>query len=163
MIQPAPIPVQSGSRAAKMRAEFDAAFSRPPIDSQIELTDVLALRIGDEPCVLRLSDIAEVIAHPALTPVPTEVPALIGLTARRGSPVAAYDLALLLGRAPVAPRWLVLAAAEPGVGLAFEHFDGYQRIPLGLDGPGHLVEMSTLIDAITRLAPHRSSNQEIES
>lgn len=157
------VPRQATGRAAEMRADFDAAFSRLPERSQIELTDVLALRIGDEPCVLRLSDIAELIGHPVLTPVPTPVPALIGLTSRRGSPVAAYDLGRLLGRAPVEPRWLVLAAAEPGVGLAFEHFDGYHRISLGPAGSQQMVEMSTLINAITRLTHNRSSSQESDS
>jgi chemotaxis signal transduction protein len=157
------IPVQTGGRVAEMRAEFDSAFSRSSVPSDTELTDVLALRIGDEPCLLRLSDIAEVIAHPVLTPVPSLAPALIGLTSGRGSPVGAYDLGSLLGRAPVEPRWLVLVAAEAGVGLLFEHFDGYHRIPLGPDGSRQLVEMSTLIEAITGLTHRRSQNQELES
>ena len=78
-------------------------------------------------------------------------------------PVGAYDLGLLLGRAPVEPRWLVLVAAEAGVGLLFEHFDGYHRIPLRPDGSRQLVEMSTLIEAITGLTHRRSQNQELES
>ena len=159
---PAGIPAQLDGRAAEMRVDFDSGFSRLPVQLEVELTDVLALRIGDEPCLLRLSDIAEVIARPVLTSVPTLAPALIGLTAGRGAPIAAYDLGLLLGRAPVTPRWLVLAAAEPGVGLAFEHFNGYRRIELGPNGSQQLVEMSTVIDAITRLT-HRSSNQGIDS
>ena len=158
----ADLPALVVDRAAAMRAEFDAAFSRVPVQSEAELTDVLALRIGDEPCLLRLSDVAEVSAHPLLTPVPTSVRALLGITGGRGSPVAAYDLGLLLDRAPVTPRWLVVAAAEPGVGLAFEHFDGYQRVSLGTSRSRLLVEMTTLIEAITRLTPHHSSNQEID-
>lgn len=160
---PADLPLAMVGRAAQMRAEFDAAFSRMPAVVETELTDVLALRIGVEPGLLRLSEVAEIRAHPVLTPVPTSARALLGIAAGRGSPVAAYDLGLLLGRAPVTPRWLVLAAAEPAVGLIFEHFDGYQRIALAAGGSRRLVEMSTLIEAITRLAPHRSSNQEIVS
>ncbi len=150
-------------RAAQMRADFDSAFSRVPVQPQLDLTNVLALRIGDERCMLRLSDVAEVVAHPILTPVPTSAPALIGITACRGFPTAAFDLGVLLGRAPVAPRWLVVAAAEPGVGLVFEHFDGYQQILLGLAGSQRLIEMSTLIDGITRLTHFRSANLEIDS
>jgi len=154
------IPSQPGGRVAQLRVEFDSTFSRLPVASTDDLTDVLALRIGDEPCLLRLSEIAEVIAHPVLTGVPTVVPALVGITVGRGSPVAAYDLGLLLGRAAVVPRWLVLAAAEPGVAIVFEHFDGYRQTSLGPNGSAQLVEMTTLIGAITRLSPSRSSNQE---
>lgn len=157
------VPIQADGRVARMRVEFDSAFSRSPVVPDADLTDVLGLRIGDEPCWLRLTEIAEVIAHPVFTPVPTSVPTLIGLGTGRGLPIGAYDLGLLLGRGPVKPRWLVLAAAEPGVGLAFEHFDGYQRIPLGPDGSRRLVEMSTLIDRIARLSHRRSSDLEVES
>jgi chemotaxis signal transduction protein len=163
MSQVTSIPSPAGDRAAAMRADFDSAFSRIPRQPQVDLTDVLALRIGDEPCMLRLTDAAEVVARPILTPVPTPVPALIGITACRGSPVAAYDLGLLLGRAPVTPRWLIVVAAEPGIGLVFQHFDGYHRIPLGMAGSQRLIEMSTLIDAITRFAHHRGNHQEIDS
>ena len=160
MSRHAGILTQPGGRVAEMRTEFDAAFSRVPAPPAVDLTDVLALRVGNEPCLLRLSDIAEVSAYPVLTPVPTPVPALIGITVGRGSPIAAYDLGLLLGRAPVTPRWLVLAAASPGVGIVFEHFDGYRQTSLGPAGSAQLVEMSTLIGVITRLVPHASDHQE---
>jgi purine-binding chemotaxis protein CheW len=163
MSQATAVPLEADDRVAQMRAEFDSAFARPPAASAAELTDVLTLRVGEQPCMVRLSDIAEVSAQPVLTAVPTPIPELLGIAARRGSPVAAYDLGLLLGRAPVAPRWLILAAAEPGIGLVFEHFDGYRRIPLGPEGSEQLIEMAALIQRITRLANHRSSNQEIDS
>jgi chemotaxis signal transduction protein len=151
------------SRAVQMRVEFDSAFSRVPVNSQIELTDVLALSIDEQPCLLRLSDLAEVIAHPAITAVPTQAPALLGLAARRGHPVGVYDLGRLLGRAPVTPRWLVFVAAEPGIALAFESLDGYRRIELSENKSRELIEMSTVIDRIGRLAPHRSEPQESDS
>ena len=149
-------------RVAELRAEFDSAFARRPAAEGGELTDVLALRVGDDAGALRLSDLAEVLAHPVLTPVPTSVPALIGLAAGRGYPIGVFDLGLLLGHRPVEPRWLVRAAAAP-VGLVFEHFDGYQRISLDSAGSPPLISMSVLIDAITRLAPRRTNPQEIES
>jgi hypothetical protein len=154
------IPAHSGERVAQMRADFDSAFSRLSVQPTTDLTDVLELKIGDDRCLLRLSEVAELVAHPVLTPVPTPVPALIGIAACRGSPIAAYDLGRLLGRAPVAPRWLVIVAAEPGVGLVFEHFAGYQRISLGAGGSQRLIEMTTLIAAITRLAQPRSTDLE---
>jgi hypothetical protein len=161
MSRHAGIPTQGGGRAAEMRTEFDLAFSRVPVSTETDLTDVLALRIGDEACLLRLSDIAEVIARPMLTPVPTSAPAMLGITAGRGVPVAGYDTGLLLGRSPVLPHWLVLVAAEPAIGLVFEHFDGYQQISNGSTGDRRLLEMPALIDAVTRLTRHRSPSQEL--
>jgi hypothetical protein len=140
-------------RVAQMRAEFDAGFAGVPQSDGADLTDVLALRMGDAEILLRLADIGELIARPALTRVPSTSPALIGLTASHDRPLAAYDLATLLGQAPGRPRWLVIVAAEPGVGLAFEHFGGYRRIPLA---PGHahrLVEVAGLVEEIRSLSP----------
>ncbi len=113
--------------------------------------------------MLRLSEIAEVVAHPVLTAVPTTTPALLGLTAARNTPIAGYDLGLLLGRAPVAPRWMVLAAADPGVGLVFEHFEGYHRISLEDGGSQRMITMASLIETITRFTRHRYANQESTS
>jgi chemotaxis signal transduction protein len=142
-------------RAAHMRADFDAGFARRPRDGQDDLTDVLALRVGDDEVVLRLGEIAELIARPVLTPVPSTAPALIGLTASRGAPVAAYDLAVLLGRARTEPRWMVIAAAEPGAGLTFEHFGGYRRIRLGSGHAHRLVEVAALVEEIRHLGAAR--------
>ena len=91
----------------------------------------------------------------------TSAPALLGITAGRGVPVAGYDTGLLLGRSPVLPHWLVLVAAEPAIGLVFEHFDGYQQISNGSTGDRRLLEMPALIDAVTRLTRHRSPSQEL--
>ena len=162
MSRHAGIPTQTGGLVAELRTEFDSAFARLPAPAGEALTDVLALRLGDEACMLRLSDIAEVIAHPVLTPVPTPVPALLGITTARGVPVAAYDLGQLLGRAPVTPHWLVLSAAEPGVGVVFERFDGYRQFSPGPNGSTQLIEMAALIALITQLMPRRNSIQENE-
>jgi chemotaxis signal transduction protein len=157
------IPSQMDAQVTQLRAEFDVAFSRLPTPVADRTTDLLMLNVGDHPCAIRLSEIAEVSTRPVLVAVPTRVPALIGLTARQGSPVAAYDLGLLLGRAPVTPRWLVLAAAEPGVGLAFEHFTGYQRIPSGSPVSAELLDISALIDVIGRFTHSPRGNQEVDA
>jgi hypothetical protein len=155
------IPHQGAGRAGEMRIEFDASFARTPSQLPSDLTDVLTLRIGDAPCLLRLSDIAEVISRPVLTPVPTATPALLGITTGRGIPVAAFDLGLLLGQAVVGHRWLLLLAAEPEVGLVFEQFDGYQRLALGSAGSHRLVEIPAVIDEIKQLS-HGYRNTDLE-
>jgi chemotaxis signal transduction protein len=142
-----------------MRAEFDLVFSRPPRSAQTDLEDVLALRLGDERCVLRLSDIAGVIAHPVLTVVPTPVTALLGITGNRGSVVAAYDLAVLLGRAPSEPRWLVIARSEPSLGVTFEHFDGYRRVPHSSTESLLLVQMPSVLETVRALGRNSQNNR----
>ena len=146
------IPSPRTARADGMRAEFDSAFSRAPKPADAELEDILALRLGDERCLVRLSDIAGMIAQPLLTAVPTPAAALLGITSNQGSVVAAYDLAVLLGRAPTPPRWMVITAAEPSLGLTFEHFDGYQRIPRDLTSTVLVVAMASVIETIRALA-----------
>ena len=149
------VPAPRNERATQMRVEFDAAFTRPPKPADPELEDVLALRLGDEPCVLRLSEIAGVIAHPLITAVPTPAPALLGIIGNRGSVVAAYDLNVLQGGGSTTPRWLVISAAEPTVGVAFEHFDGYRRISRGHPEAGRLVEMPSVVETIRAIAGAR--------
>jgi chemotaxis signal transduction protein len=152
MSAPASIVTDPPSRAAQMRRDFDAGFTRPAQRSSVILVDVLALRLGDEPRLLRLRDIAGVIAHPVLTSVPTPAPALQGIVGNRGSVVAAYDLGTLLGQPPAIPRWLVITAAEPSVAVTFEQFDGYQRIERDTADPAMIVEMPMIIDTIRDLA-----------
>jgi chemotaxis signal transduction protein len=139
-------------RAAQMRADFDTAFAQPPQHSTAVLEDVLALRLGDERRLLRLRDIAGVIAHPLLTSVPSPAPALQGILGNRGSVVAAYDLCTLLGQPAEVPRWLVISAAEPTVAVTFEQFEGYQRIDRDRADPGVIVEMPAIVEAIRALA-----------
>lgn len=150
-MSPGGIPQQRTGLAAEMRAEFDSAFSHLPRQPGTELEDVLALRLGAERCFVRLSDIAGVIAHPRLTVVPTPAPALLGITSNHGSLVGAYDLAVLLGRVPTKPRWLVICAAEPSIGLTFEHFDGYQQVTGSLSESVLLVRMRAVVESIRAL------------
>lgn len=145
-------PDEWSNRAGAMRAEFDAGFARPPARFETDLEDVLALRLGDEPCALRLSDIAGVIAHPLLTVLPTPAPALLGIIGNRGSVVAAYDLGRLSDGPATRPCWLVIAAAEPTVGVTFEHFDGYRRIHRGSVEAGRLIELPLVVQTIRSLS-----------
>jgi hypothetical protein len=139
---------EPAGRADLMRAEFDGAFARPPHRPETDLEDVIALRLGDEPCVLRLADIAGLIADPLLTVLPTPVPALRGIIGNRGSVIAAYDLGILRRGLPTSPGWLAILAAEPTVGVTFEHFDGYRRIHRGSPEAGRAIEMRVVIEAI---------------
>jgi chemotaxis signal transduction protein len=144
-------------RAAGLRAAFDRAFAEPLRLDAPATENLLAIRIGTEPCALRLSEIAGLFADRKITRVPGSAAALLGLAGFRGALVPVYSLQILVGQAPVGqapvgqapvgqvpvgqvlpdlagakggaptPRWLVVAAAAP-VALAFEAFEGQLRL-----------------------------------
>lgn len=133
MSDPIGIGGSGGSRAAQMRQEFDQAFARPLAPETAHLEDLLTIRLGQEAYALRLSDIAGVFADRAVTALPGDTPALLGIAGLRGAIVPVYDLAALLGhdRDGERPRWLALtaASANTSVGFAFAALDGQLRIP----------------------------------
>ena len=131
-----------------MRAEFDASFARPPAPPEADLADVLALRLGSGPAVLRLDAISAVVARPRVTAVPTPVRALLGVSAERGAVIAVYDLGLLLGGTALSPHWMVVLAAEPSVAVAFEQFEGYRRIGPGRTGLGPVLAVDALLETV---------------
>ncbi len=115
------------SRAAALRHAFDAAFAAPPEAGGAATEDLLAIRVGGEPHVLRLVEIAGLFVDKTITRVPGGAAALLGIAGFRGAILPAYDLATLLGRpARVGARWLVVASAAP-VAFAFDAFDGHLR------------------------------------
>jgi chemotaxis signal transduction protein len=115
-------------RAAQMRREFDSSFGRRPGSRAADPHSVLVVRVDDEPCLLRLSDIGRLVSRPVLTAVPTTATSLLGLTWCQGEVVAVHDLGRLLGRSPLPPRWLAVTAADPTLGLAFAQFDGHRQV-----------------------------------
>jgi chemotaxis signal transduction protein len=115
--------------AAQLRAKFDASFAVQQALSAGAEVDVLAIRITGHGYALRLSEVLAVHAERQLTPVPSPVPALLGLVGVRGLVVPIYDLRLLLGHgAGPAPRWLALARATSPIGFAFEAFEAHWRL-----------------------------------
>jgi chemotaxis signal transduction protein len=119
---------QLAERAAELRSAFDRAFAAPVrIDAAVR-HDLLAVRVGSEPCAIRLADIAGIAADQNITRVPGSHAALLGIAAFRGTLLPAYNLRTLLGLAgKETPRWLVIAAAAP-IALAFDAFEGHLRV-----------------------------------
>jgi chemotaxis signal transduction protein len=117
------------NRAAELQREFDRAFAEPVQLGQARTEDFLAIRIGTEPCAIRLPEIAGMFADKKITRVPGGHAVLRGIAGFRGTILPVYDLRMLIGRgASPAPRWMVIGKAEP-IALAFDGFERQMRVP----------------------------------
>ncbi|MEV0136524.1 chemotaxis protein CheW [Dactylosporangium sp. NPDC050688] len=88
------------------------------------------MRVGGHRYALRLTQAAGLFPDRPVTRLPGPLPALRGVASFRGSIVPVYDLGAVFGHPlPATARWLVLAAGEPPVALAFEELDGHLRVP----------------------------------
>lgn len=116
--------------ANDLRQAFDHSFALPPRALAAEVDDLLSIHLAGERYAVRLRDIAMMVASRAVVPVPSAVPALLGLVGIRGRVVPVFSLAAILGHehATGAPRWLVVCGAEEPIAFGFSHFEGYVRL-----------------------------------
>ena len=117
-------------RLLALRRDFDRSFSEPARRHDADHVELLAVRAGDRPYALRLSQTSGLFPDRPVTALPGPVGALLGVAGFGGAIVGVYDLAALLGHpAPERPRWLVLAAGAPPLAFAFHALDGHVRVP----------------------------------
>jgi purine-binding chemotaxis protein CheW len=117
-------------RLSGLRADFDGSFAEPARRHDTEHTELLAVRAGDRPYALRLSQTSGLFPDRPVTALPGPVGALLGVAGFGGAIVPVYDLGALLGHpVPERPRWLVLVTGAPPLALAFHALDGHVRIP----------------------------------
>lgn len=117
-------------RVAEMRRAFDEAFAMEPSLADEASERLLTLRISGDRFAVRMSEVGGIARCPRVEPLPSRVPALLGLTGLRGELTPVYALALLLGYpVPETPRWILLSKRAPTTGLAIEDFGGC--IPVG--------------------------------
>ena len=112
-------------RVTELREAFDRSFAQAPSIEAAAVENLLAIKVGADPYVLRMSEVSGLFADKKVTRLPSPVSELSGIAGFRGAVLPVYDLAMLLGypRA-TSPRWLVVIAVTP-VALAFDTFDGY--------------------------------------
>jgi purine-binding chemotaxis protein CheW len=121
------------ARADQLREQFDHSFAEPARRHDVEHVELLAVRAGGLPYALRLSQTSGLHPDRPVTPLPGPLGALLGVAGFGGTIVPVYDMAALLGHpVPARPRWLVLAAGDPPLALAFHDLDGHVRVPLAL-------------------------------
>jgi chemotaxis signal transduction protein len=115
-------------RAAELREAFDRSFAQVARSEAGAAENLLGIRVGADPYVLRLGELSGLFADKKITWVPSPVSELRGIAGFRGAVLPIYDLGMLLG-APraAAPRWTVVLAAAR-IGLAFEGFDGFLSV-----------------------------------
>lgn len=170
-------------RADGLRQAFDRSFALARNAEPAPVDDLLAIRLGDDPYLLRVSGITGLFADRRVTPLPGPVAELLGVAGFRGAVVPVYDLRLLLGYpGGGSPRWLVLLDGAAPVGLTFERFDGHLQLPRAAitacdhvdpahrhiheiaataEGTCPVIHLPSLLDVITRrsrsgLPPSRS-------
>lgn len=167
------------NRVTELREAFDRSFAQAPSTEAAAVENLLAIRVGPDPYVLRMNEVAGLFADKKVTRLPSPVSELSGIAGFRGAVLPVYDLATLLGYPrPASPRWLVVIAITP-VALAFEEFDGYvthreeaiaQEPQLGARG-GHVrevVQAGGLVRPVISLVSvlewirHRASHDGLE-
>lgn len=142
-------------RAAELRREFDAAFSRPYTPEAPPQVDLLVIGVADRSYALRLADVRELLADRAPVPVPSHRADLLGLLGLRGVVTPVYDLALQLAH-PRAdqPRWIVEARSPAPFALAFERFERHVRLPLSALAPVVSAEAGAFVRFSAKLPPY---------
>jgi purine-binding chemotaxis protein CheW len=117
-------------RVEELRRAFDRSFAETPRHDTEALVDLLAIRVAGDAYALSLAEVAGLFVDRAVTPLPTNVPELLGIAGFRASLVPVYDLRPLLGYpGGETPRWMVSTSGDRAVGLAFDQFEQHLRVP----------------------------------
>lgn len=116
--------------AAALRRVFDESFAAPAMRVEQSQEGLLAIRVGGDPYVLRLGEIAGLHADLRIVPVPSAVSEFIGMVALRGMMAPVYDLAALLRYPrPTRVRWLALVGRARPVVFVFEALEAHVSVP----------------------------------
>ena len=117
---------------ADLRAAFDRSFALPPEEgSGGSLVDAVDLRAGDDRYLVRMSDFSAMDRVDRVVPLPAQRKEFLGVAGVRGAVVPVYSLAALLGDggAREDSTWVLLCQTPAHLGLSFNRFEGFRRIP----------------------------------
>ncbi|MCC6575626.1 MAG: chemotaxis protein CheW [Planctomycetes bacterium] len=147
--------------AAQMRRAFDEAFARPELARAEQGIELLALVAGDMRMAVAIDQIAGIHLCPAVTAIPSDAPALLGVGSVRSVLSAIYSLSALRGGPRRPGQWLI-TCGDGTIGLAFDELCGYTRVrsdemPVSKEAvfvevagkPHALVEVGVLVKVIT--------------
>jgi chemotaxis signal transduction protein len=115
----------SSARLRALRDAFDASFAAAEAARQDPSFHGLAVRLGGDPYALPLRALSGIVGDARLSPLPSPVPAFLGVAGLAGRPVPVFDLRRLLGYRPAAPPGgIVLVNAPEPLGLAVDALEG---------------------------------------
>ena len=140
-------------RAADLRQHFDESFAAPPPSERPAQIDLLAVRIASEPFALRLAEVGGLLSGRKVVALPTTRPEFMGVIGHRGLIIPVYGLRAILGypRGEEA-RWMVLTGGAERVGLAFDLYEGFLRLPAAqVAPPGRPEAMPAHVRDVARL------------
>jgi chemotaxis signal transduction protein len=114
--------------ARDLQIAFDSAFASAPEAKDEATRDLIAITLGCGIYALELQELAGIYSNKKIARIPSQAAGLLGIAGFRGTILPVYDLAVLIGLAPLEkPRWLAVAA-KVGIAVAFDAFDGHLRI-----------------------------------
>jgi chemotaxis signal transduction protein len=116
-----------GKSALELRQEFDAVFTRPAQPRSADFADFLAIRLAGVKYAVRLTDTSGLFQNRKITPLPSEIPGLLGIAGFRGTAIPVYSLRVFMGH----PRngtakWMFLTPSN--IAFVFDELDAYTRI-----------------------------------
>lgn len=160
------------NRALELRRAFDQTFAEPARAVEEDPLHLLAIQVGGDAYALRLDEIAGLFVGRTVVSLPSPRREFLGLAGLRGDIVPVYSLGGLLGypAASDPPRFVILARTEHTLGLAFDEFVGYLRIPRsavlpsrGKAARAHVPEAARLAQGLRGVVSLRSIAQTLQN
>lgn len=141
-------------RVEELRRAFDRSFADAPATAPDEQLDLLAIRVAGEQYAVHVHDVRELLRCRTLIAVPSNTPALLGLSGVRGGIVPVFGLAELLGHAipTAAPDWMVITGGDDPIGLAFDELERHLRVPDAAVHDGDAVRLDDAVRPVIRVA-----------
>ncbi len=115
---------------ADMQRQFDGAFAMAHEERAEDRELIIVIRVAGELFAVRTAQITGVTRLRRIAPLPTSVPAFLGITSVRGHLFPAYDTAALLGLPARESEkgWMIFANCDPPIGLVFEGIDAQMEV-----------------------------------
>lgn len=112
-------------QAQRLRAEFDDAFGKALLPSQVQKERFVKLTVAGAKYAVPLGEVAMLQAKTRIVPIPSSNRRLLGLCCVRGELLAVFDLAACLEHEATFEGnvWIARALGTTAA-FAFEHCDG---------------------------------------
>jgi chemotaxis signal transduction protein len=112
----------------ELRRAFDESFIKPASTTSESFEKMLAIVVGKDRFVIRISEISGIESWHKVVPLPRGPRGLLGLAGVRSRLFATYDLLSLIGghASTQQPRWLILCrGADESIALAIAELEEF--------------------------------------